>query len=102
MRKSIMASTKDKVAGVTDQAVGKAKGGLGKATGSAALEAEGLAQEAKGKAEISRRDATSDVERTMSDTPSVERAVSDHTIGIVTAILVLTVLIQVILVKSWT
>ena len=34
--------------------------------------------------------------------PAVKRTLNDHTISIVAAILILTVLIQVILVKSWT
>jgi hypothetical protein len=63
----------------------------GNATGSKELEAEGLRQEAKG-AELLRDDGAT----------AVEKSLNDHTISIVAAILILTVLIQVILVKSWT
>jgi uncharacterized protein YjbJ (UPF0337 family) len=72
-----MGNTTDKIAGVANQAAGKVKEGLGKAT----LETE----EAMAKAET-----------------AVKRTLSDYTISIVAAILILTVLIQVILVKSWT
>jgi hypothetical protein len=65
---------------------------VGKATGSKELEAEGVAQEAKGKAERLSGNVT----------PMDERTVNDYTISIVAAILILTVVVQVILVKSWT
>jgi uncharacterized protein YjbJ (UPF0337 family) len=87
-----MGNTTDKIAGVANQAAGKVKEGLGKATGSRELETEGLAQEAMAKAEKLIGDAA----------PAVKRTLNDHTISIVAAILILTVLIQVILVKSWT
>ena len=87
-----MGNTTDKIAGVANQAAGRVKEGMGRATGSKELEAEGLAQEAKGMAESLRGDVT----------PAVKRGLNDHTISIVAAILILTVLIQVILVKSWT
>ena len=87
-----MGNTTDKIAGVANRAAGKVKEGLGKTTGSRELETEGLAQEAKGKAEKLIGDAS----------PAVKRTLNDHTISIVAAILILTVLIQVILVKSWT
>ena len=86
-----MGNTTDKIAGVANQAAGKVKEGTGRATGSKELEAEGRAQEAKGMAESLRGDVT----------PAV-RGLHDYTISIVAAILILTVLIQVILVKSWT
>jgi uncharacterized protein YjbJ (UPF0337 family) len=83
-----MGNTTGKIAGAANQAAGKVKEGLGKAT----LETEGLAQEAMAKAERVIGDAS----------PAVKRTLNDHTISIVAAILILTVLIQVILVKSWT
>ena len=64
----------------------------GLATGSKELESEGLAQEAKGKTELLRDDGAA----------AVKRSLNDHTISIVAAILILTVLVQIILVKSWT
>jgi uncharacterized protein YjbJ (UPF0337 family) len=87
-----MGNTTDKFAGVANQTAGKVKEVMGKATGSKELEAEGLAQEAKGTAENHRGNVI----------PTVERSINDHTISIIAAILILTVLIQVILVKSWT
>jgi uncharacterized protein YjbJ (UPF0337 family) len=87
-----MGNITDKIAGAANQAAGKAKEGVGKVTGSKELEAEGLAQEAKGKAERLSGNVT----------PMAERTVNDHTISIVAAILILTVIVQVILVKSWT
>jgi uncharacterized protein YjbJ (UPF0337 family) len=85
-------STTDKLAGAAKQAAGKVKEGLGNATGSKELESEGLAQEAKGKTELLRDD----------EVAAVKRSLNDHTISIVAAILILTVLVQIILVKSWT
>jgi uncharacterized protein YjbJ (UPF0337 family) len=87
-KRLIMGNTTGKIAGAANQAAGKVKEGLGKAT----LETEGLAQEAMAKAERVIGDAS----------PAVKRTLNDHTISIVAAILILTVLIQVILVKSWT
>lgn len=81
----------DRISGAADQIAGKAKEVAGRATRSKELEARGLAQEAKGHAEYRSSEET-----------SVERGWHDHTILIVSAILILTVLIQVILVKSWT
>ena len=92
MRRLIMGNTTDKIAGAANQATGKVKEGVGKATGSTELEAEGVAQEAKGKAERLSGNVT----------PMAERTVNDYTISIVAAILILTVVVQVILVKSWT
>jgi len=85
-------NTTDKLAGATKQAAGKIKEGLGNATGSKELESEGLTQEAKGKTELLRDD----------EVAAVKRSLNDHTISIVAAILILTVLVQIILVKSWT
>ena len=85
-------NTTDKIAGAAKQAAGKVKEGLGNATGSKELELEGLAQEAKGKTELLRDDGAA----------AVKRSLNDHTISIVAAILILTVLVQIILVKSWT
>ena len=85
-------NTTDKLAGAAKQAAGKVKEGLGNDTGSKALELEGLAQEAKGKTELVRDDGAA----------AVKRSLNDHTISIVAAILILTVLVQIILVKSWT
>ena len=85
-----MGNTTDKIAGAANQAAGKVKEGVGKATGSKELEAEGVAQEAKGKAERLSGNVT----------PMAERTVNDYTISIVAVIL--TVVVQVILVKSWT
>jgi uncharacterized protein YjbJ (UPF0337 family) len=87
-----MGNTTDKIAGVANQAAGKVKEGMGRATGSKELEAEGRAHEAKGLAESLRNDVG----------PTVKRSLHDHTISIVAAILILTVLVQIILVKSWT
>src|ERR1700730_4562065 len=87
-KRLIMGNTTGKIAGAANQAAGKVKEGLGKAT----LETEELAQEAMAKAERVIGDAS----------PAVKRTLNDHTISIVAAILILTVLIQVILVKSWT
>ena len=81
-----------RLAGAAKQAAGKVKEGLGNATGSKELELEGLAQEAKGKTELLRDDGAA----------AVKRSLNDHTISIVAAILILTVLVQIILVKSWT
>jgi uncharacterized protein YjbJ (UPF0337 family) len=83
-------NTTSKIAGAANQAAGKIKEELGDATGSKELEAEGLRQ-AKG-AELLRDDGAT----------AVEKSLNDHTISIVAAILILTVFIQVILVKSWT
>jgi len=85
-------NTTDKIAGAANQAAGKVKEGLGNATGSKELESEGLAQEAKGKTELLRDDGAA----------AVKRSLNDHTISIVAVILILTVLVQIILVKSWT
>jgi uncharacterized protein YjbJ (UPF0337 family) len=87
-----MADRSGKLAGVADEVAGKAKELAGKATGSKELEAEGRAQEARGSAEY----------RRSNETPSVERGWNDHTVLIVGAILILTVVVQVLLVKSWT
>jgi uncharacterized protein YjbJ (UPF0337 family) len=87
-----MGNKTDKFAGVANQAAGKVKESVGRATGSKELEVEGLAQEAKGNAESLRNDVG----------PAVKRSLHDHTISIVAAILILTVLVQIILVKSWT
>ena len=85
-------NTTDKLAGAANQAAGKVKEGLGNATGSKERESEGLAQEAKGKTELLRDDGAA----------AVKRSLNDHTISIVAVILILTVLVQIILVKSWT
>ena len=85
-------NTTDKLVSAANQAAGKVKEGLGNATGSKELELEGLTQEAKGKTELLRDD----------EVAAVKRSLNDHTISIVAAILILTVLVQIILVKSWT
>jgi uncharacterized protein YjbJ (UPF0337 family) len=87
-----MSKKTKKTARVANQATGKVKEGIDKATGSKELEAKGLAQEAKGEPERFSADAT----------PTPTKTLYDRTVSIVAAILILTVLVQIILVKSWT
>jgi uncharacterized protein YjbJ (UPF0337 family) len=49
LRRNIMGSTKDRIAGAANSAVGKAKEAIGKETGDASLAAKGAAQDVKGK-----------------------------------------------------
>ena len=91
-RSDHMADRSGKLAGVADEVAGKAKELAGRATGSKELEAEGRVQEARGSAEYHRSN----------ETQTVNRGWNDHTVLIVGAILILTVVVQVLLVKSWT